>query len=157
MHRAPLALLPALLAALLAAGEPAAGRPDPWPGQRPILRLFDFADANQDGQLTRAELEQAIAARRQQGRAARFEHLDANKDGVISRDEFMNAPSPKPGAPHGRRHGPPSIDEIFARHDANHDGVITRDEVARPCGQRGAQGRGRGRGAGPGWKDDDGE
>lgn len=149
-------IIPAIVTMMLSAGEPPipAAEQGPRQGPRPVVRLFDFADANKDGKLTREEVEQALAARRQQWRAARFEQLDANKDGVVSRDEFMHAPLPKPGAHRGRRGGPPSVDEIFARHDADGDGVITRAEIERACGQRGAQGRGRGKGGGPPWKDD---
>jgi Ca2+-binding EF-hand superfamily protein len=42
--------------------------------------VFEHADQNHDGKVTRAEAEQAAKER--------FARLDANKDGVVTRDEF---------------------------------------------------------------------
>lgn len=44
-------------------------------------------DANNDGQLSKAELEGPLARR--------FDTMDTNSDGFITREEFENAPKPQ--------------------------------------------------------------
>ncbi|MCS6971163.1 MAG: EF-hand domain-containing protein [Planctomycetota bacterium] len=99
---------------------------------RPIIRLFDMADSDHDGSVTRNEMRQALEKRHQEQRERRFQQLDRNHDGVISREEFLQAPPPrndreKPRHPFHAL----TIDEIFERFDRNQDGVLTRDEI--PC------------------------
>jgi hypothetical protein len=53
-----------------------------------IRQAFDAADANSDGQLTRAEAQRLAIAPRS------FEDMDTNKDGVLTRDEYEAAFGP---------------------------------------------------------------
>ncbi len=95
-----LALAAGLACAALAAQAqvPAARSPDPAaslmappaaaaPGQRwtvaQVQQSFQRADANADGQLTRAEAQQLAILPRS------FEDLDANKDGVVTLAEYQ--------------------------------------------------------------------
>lgn len=82
---------------------------------------FAKADADKDGKLTRAEIDQAHAARRaesgqrRQARMdARFAAADANKDGRLSRDEVKDS----------------RLASRFDALDANKDGSLSRDELA---------------------------
>jgi Ca2+-binding EF-hand superfamily protein len=128
--------IPALaLAAALLAGAPAA-LAQAAPDMSNALERIMQADANNDGQVTKAEF---LAYRAQQFSrldrngdgfitmddvprlmASRFQprlqmlqqQFDANHDGKVSRDEFVNGPT-----------------RGFDMADANHDGVVTRDEV----------------------------
>ena len=82
---------------------------------------FAKADADKDGKLTRAEIDQAHAARRaesgqrRQARMdARFAVADANKDGRLSRDEVKDS----------------RLASRFDALDANKDGSLSRDELA---------------------------
>ena len=106
------------------------------PDKATMIERIMQADANGDGQVSRAEM---IAWRAQQFSrldrnsdgfidmkdvpglmASRFEpqikqlnsQFDANHDGRVSREEFVNGPTP-----------------VFDLVDANHDGVVTKDEV----------------------------
>lgn len=83
---------------------------------------FAKADADKDGKLTRAEIDQADVARRaefQQRMQARmderFTALDANKDGRLSRDEVKDK---------GR------FAARFDALDTNKDGFLSKDELA---------------------------
>ncbi|MDX9974912.1 MAG: EF-hand domain-containing protein, partial [FCB group bacterium] len=55
-----------------------------------LLRLFKEADANQDEQITLAELQAVIPTFTQHA----FDYIDANGDGVISRDDLPDGPPP---------------------------------------------------------------
>ncbi len=83
---------------------------------------FARADADKDGKLTRAEIDQADAARRaefqqrmQARQDERFAALDTNKDGRLSRDEVKDK---------GR------FAERFDALDTNRDGLLSKDELA---------------------------
>jgi hypothetical protein len=84
------------------------------------------ADANNDGTVTRQELDTSVAEH--------FRTMDANSDGQLTREE-MRAGRPERGEGgdrrhHGRRGGGM---HHLANADANNDGNITRDEfLARP-------------------------
>jgi Ca2+-binding EF-hand superfamily protein len=60
--------------------------------------VFEHADQNHDGKVTRAEAEQAAKER--------FDRLDANKDGVVTRDEFVQHLKQMAGA-HGQQENAP--------------------------------------------------
>lgn len=131
---APLALAGAALLAAGLAGAPAQAQPAGQP-------LFDRADADGDGVVTRAEwqalraarfaridtdgngvLSQAEASAAAERRAASragtlFARTDADGDGAITRAEFEAA-------------GKPWMDRLFSRADANGDGAISRAEAA---------------------------
>ena len=83
---------------------------------------FAKADADKDGKLTRAEIDQADAARRAEATQRmqarmdeRFAALDANKDGRLSRDEVKDK---------GR------FAERFDALDTNKDGFLSKEELA---------------------------
>lgn len=75
---------------------------------------FAGADANGDGNITRAEF---IA-----GREAKFAKFDRNGDGVISKDDFGRLARFRPDA--ARR-----IDALISAMDKNGDGKVSRDEM----------------------------
>jgi EF hand len=77
--------------------------------------MFAAADANHDGNITRAEFDAA--------RGGHFTQMDANHDGSLSADERPQHGPPPGAAPGGgdhAAHGP--------RGDTNGDGVISRAE-----------------------------
>lgn len=74
--------------------------------------MFDQADTNQDGAITRQEF---LAAR-----ATTFSTLDRNGDGVLSSGEYRNgAPARVPGM---------MISSMFSRLDTNRDQVLSAQE-----------------------------
>jgi len=113
-------------------------------------KFLQAADADQDGQITKAEM----AAHR----AAMFEKIDKNGDGVLTAEDHEGSKGPmgKRGArldadQDGKVTKAEFLagsDELFERLDANGDNVISKDELsARRAGP--SQGK-RGRfGAGP--------
>lgn len=121
----------ALLAALLidsAAAAPQGEKPLPA-GPQPIPRAsfiaqmdaqFGKMDADRNGRLDRAEIEQFEAQRAmaeaQERNAALFDQLDANRNGQISAAEFAKL-VPQPA--------PLSAQPMLSREDGNRDGSIT--------------------------------
>jgi Ca2+-binding EF-hand superfamily protein len=96
-------------AALLGAAAPAAAQPF---GAR-ALAIFDDADTNHDGKVSRAEFSAA--------REARFDRMDRNHDGAVSRDDFGRLLRFRPKA--GER-----LDRWIASADINHDGKVSLAE-----------------------------
>lgn len=105
------------------------------------MRLFERADTNADGVVTKAEARSAQAGwlaradangdgvvsraearetRRAKRVAQRFERADANGDGALDRAEFM------------RR-----AEQAFQRLDADRDGVVTIEELRESRPRRG--------------------
>lgn len=82
---------------------------------------FAKLDADADGKVTDAEL----AAAREQRRADRFARLDADGDGAISRSE-MEAAHGRYDESRGEQRGKPDGDRMRGRLDTNGDGVITK-------------------------------
>jgi len=84
------------------------------PGMKPRERGGRFAamDANDDGKVTKAEMEVA--------RKARFDAIDANGDGTLTTEE-MEAARPGPGRLEGRR-------PFMLRMDSDGDGAVSRAE-----------------------------
>ncbi|MEO0398986.1 MAG: EF-hand domain-containing protein [Pseudomonadota bacterium] len=76
------------------------------------------ADADNDGYVTREEMEAHREAKRAEMREKRFP--DQNDDGVVSRTEFEDAAAAR-----------------FAELDKNGDGVLTEDEKPKRRGPRG--------------------
>lgn len=115
------------------------GPPRPRHEPREGHDLMSFADANQDGAVTRAEFDAALATRAQekqtmmqQRSAEMFTRLDANKDGRVTRDELEAMRSRMGERMKDRRDGPPPAPPL-GTFDANKDGKISRDEwIARP-------------------------
>lgn len=96
--------------------------------QQPSSRatVFQNADANSDGRITRPEFDAA--------NAAGFAAIDDNGDGLISPDE---RPAPLPGTPESaatmrisRAQFDVAQAELFARFDRNGDGRVTLAERA---------------------------
>ena len=58
--------------------------------ERPSIDEIFKMDTNNDGMLSKAELEDSPMVRN-------FERMDANSDGFITRTEFENAPRPQRG------------------------------------------------------------
>lgn len=107
-------------------------------------RLFDRADANKDGKVSKAE----FAAFRE----ARFVKIDVNKDGVITREEIRVAIKARFDERRARRFGRLDGDKDgkvteadfvarakarFAKLDTNKDGVVSREEIREARKARG--------------------
>lgn len=72
--------------------------------------LFDRVDTNRDGYISPEEQRAAAEQRQRRG----FEHTDANRDGRVSRQEFLNQPM-----------------RLFDRVDADSNGVLSAEELER--------------------------
>jgi hypothetical protein len=81
------------------------------PNDQLLLSRMSGADANRDGNITKAEL---IAFR-----ASNFTRLDRNDDSVLTRNDI-------PAFLRGR--GPLDFDSLIAQFDSNQNGQISRDE-----------------------------
>jgi len=109
-----------LTGAIASAKEPAGQRPPP-PPPPPLSPLLAVFDADHDGVLSAAEIQNAAAA---------LAKLDTNGDGKITPDE-MRPPRPEgndagpQGPPPNRRPPPP----VIAALDANQDGTISAEEL----------------------------
>lgn len=79
--------------------------------------LFERADRNGDGKITKAEAAEL--------EATRFAATDTNKDGVLTQEEMRAAFKNHRGDP--KAHG----EKKFAKKDKNGDGKLTSDEVPR--------------------------
>jgi hypothetical protein len=112
MHKFLLAACAMALTAGVAMAQPAPGG-----GMRDFIAQ---ADANHDGNITRAEWDAA--------RAARFTQQDANRDGQLSADERPHWGPPPGGQPPAG--GPPPGGEHHGmmNADTNNDGVVSRAE-----------------------------
>lgn len=99
--------------AALADGGPRFGH---GPKGDPMER-FEQMDANNDGEVTREEMEA--------GRTARFTEADADGDGVLSREEVAAA---------GAKRGEERALKMLERLDANGDGTLSEDEMPKPRG-----------------------
>jgi len=132
----------ALAGVTLAAAVEASARP----GKQPFTgEMFDAADADGDGAMTRAEFDAQ--------RAARFADIDADGDGALSQDElaahreakwaerrarmFNELDADDDGAISKAEFAAPPVD-MFARLDQDGDGVVTKEEAenARPHRRR---------------------
>jgi hypothetical protein len=96
-----------------------------------FMEMFTAADANHDGNITRAEFDAA--------RAARFAQMDANHDGTLQASEMPQRPG---GGEHGGMHGDANSDgsvsraefdaqgqRLFTRLDADNNGTISQAEL----------------------------
>lgn len=94
----------AIVAAMLVTGAPANAQTG--------ADVFDKADLNGDGKITRAEFDTA--------RESAFRKMDRNGDGVLAKADFPRASrSPRFAEKFGALQG---------RADVNHDGVVSRAE-----------------------------
>jgi Ca2+-binding EF-hand superfamily protein len=112
-------------------------------------RLFEQFDANQDGRLTQAEIDQV--------RQSRLGEFDQNRDGSLSLEEYqalwMDAMRESmvdrfqahdddgDGMVTAEEFSEP-FDRIVSRLDQNGDGELTADEMRRHGGRDGDRGRG---------------
>src|SRR5918995_1082498 len=82
------------------------------------MRLFEQFDANQDGRLTQAEIDQA--------RQSRLAEFDQDGDGSLSLEEYqalwMDAMRER-------------MVDRFQSHDDDGDGLVTSEEFAEPFGR----------------------
>ncbi len=76
--------------------------------------VFDDADTDHDGRISRAEFAAA--------RMKEFDRLDRNHDGAVSRDDFARLLKFRPRA--GAR-----LDDWISARDTNHDDKVTRAEL----------------------------
>jgi Ca2+-binding EF-hand superfamily protein len=128
--------LSALLAGAAFAQDPQAQNAPPKQGQHNARNLQQM-DANNDGQITRAEWK---------GRPKGFDRLDTNHDGVISRDELANQARNQARTAFERLDANKdqriSRDEWkgrpkgFDRLDTNHDGFLSADELSKRVRRR---------------------
>jgi Ca2+-binding EF-hand superfamily protein len=82
---------PIVLGILLLAATPALAAPDARVAKK-VDKIFAHLDANRDGRITRAEVDQAIAATGKGRRLSKhFGDVDADRDGAISRPELTAA------------------------------------------------------------------
>lgn len=77
------------------------------------MAVFDKADSNHDGVITRSEFVTA--------RNANFSRMDRNNDGVISNADFARLASFRPQMAE-------QFETVIARADTNGDGKVTRGE-----------------------------
>ncbi len=121
-----------------AGAAPGPRRPDGGPGPgfpRFTFPLLDALDVNQDGKLSKEEIEGAVAALRK---------LDKNQDGKLSREEIGWPPAgmgrrgrggPGPARPPAADPGssssspPVSFVERIMSHDKDGDGKVTEEEL----------------------------
>jgi len=116
-------------------GEPARGLPrGPGPGFRmPPFPLLETLDADQDGKLSKEEIDNAVAA---------LKKLDQNGDGKLSKEEIgwppaglgRREPSMRRAAPDFAPGGFPAVPganfvERIMSHDKDRDGKVTKDEL----------------------------
>jgi hypothetical protein len=100
-----------LFAAALVMAAPLAAAPALAQDSGRALQRLSAADADNDGQITRAEARAS--------RAAQFDRADRNGDGAISNDDI-------PQFAGGR--GQTMFEQLMTSADANGDGRITRSE-----------------------------
>lgn len=155
-----------LLTCALTAGDPPVGGPGPGEGPGPrggLLAIFDQADANGDGKLTKDEAKafhEGKAAERTDAVTKAFAAGDADKDGALTKDEFkvamkslresMPKPPPrpegdkkKPEGEHGPGEGPGDERlDAFTRMDTDKDGKVTLAELSAARDQRKEEGKG---------------
>jgi Ca2+-binding EF-hand superfamily protein len=142
-----LALGAALFAGASVAGG--SGRHDGWGHHGGgAMRLFEQFDANQDGRLTQAEIDQV--------RQSRLAEFDQNGDGSLSLEEyqalwvdamresmvdrFQAHDDDGDGMVTAEEFGEP-FDRIVSRLDQNGDGELTADEIQRRGEGRGGRDR----------------
>lgn len=101
-----------LFAAAIGVATPASART--FGGGGDGMALFEKADTNRDGRVTRAEFDAA--------RAARFQEMDRNGDGVVSREDFKRLARFRPEAMK-------RIDQFIAQGDTNGDARLTLAEL----------------------------
>lgn len=78
------------------------------------IEMFEQADRNHDGRISRAEFVDS--------RSARFRKMDRNDDGAVSRDDFGRLARFRPEAVE-------RLEQMIEGADANHDGRMTLAEL----------------------------
>lgn len=105
------------VALITALALPVAADAEGRKGRGGAIQMFETIDANNDGQLTQAEL----AAHRE----ARFNENDTNNDGQLSREEMLAAAEGKRGSDRRARR----IGRMIERVDTNGDGAVSLAEM----------------------------
>lgn len=107
-------------------------------------------DTNGDGKISAEELAApriAEATKRAQERAARMvAELDTDGDGLLSAAELAQRPM---GGPEGREGKGPDLTRIFDRLDADKDGAVTREEAQKAMAAMHDRAKGHGKERGP--------
>jgi Ca2+-binding EF-hand superfamily protein len=99
-------------------------------GMPPPDKVFDTADADGDGSMTKEELAAVIG----DGSADElFGKIDTDGDGLISRTEDETFRASMAGAS-GMQAPPPPPDKVFDTADTNQDGIVTKEELAAVMG-----------------------
>jgi Ca2+-binding EF-hand superfamily protein len=88
-------------------------------GSMDPMEVFEHADANHDGNITRAEY---VAAR-----AAKFDELDRNHDGFLTDADFPRLK--KMGGDRAQK-----FQTMLQKLDTDHDGKVSRDEFVNGGG-----------------------
>jgi Ca2+-binding EF-hand superfamily protein len=104
-----------------------AGKSDAWRGdmRAKAQARFDQADANHDGKLSFAEMQDAENRRLSE----RFNKLDANHDGGVSMEEMRQAHERGREMRGQRRERWRGMREKLQSLDSNHDQALTREEI----------------------------
>ena len=99
-------------------------------GMPPPDKVFDAADADGDGSVTKKELASVIG---EGGADELFSKIDTDGDSLISRAEDKTFRESMAGAS-GMRPPPPPPDKVFDTADTNKDGYVSKDELAAVMG-----------------------
>ena len=110
--------------------------------------MFDRLDADDDGEITQAEVE-ARRAKRDEKMAARFAEMDTDGSGSVSREEMTTYREAKRAERNPDKNDDGVIDRTeflnaaqdrFDRLDENGDGVLSEEEKPRRHGMRSRRG-----------------
>ena len=120
MKTTTIPLLCVMLTGVIASAKEPAGHRPPPPPPPPLSPLLAVFDADHDGVLSAAEIQNAAAA---------LGKLDRNGDGKITPDEMR---PPRPGESTGPQGPPPNrppVPPVIAALDTNQDGTISAEEL----------------------------
>jgi len=100
-------------------------------GMPPPDKVFDTADADGDGSVTKEELASVIG---EGGADELFSKIDTDGDSLISRAEDKTFRESMAGASGMRPPPPPPPDKVFDTADTNQDGTVSKEELAAVMG-----------------------
>ncbi|MEI7638783.1 MAG: EF-hand domain-containing protein [Syntrophus sp. (in: bacteria)] len=99
-------------------------------GMPPPDKVFDAADTDGDGSVTKEELASVIG---EGGADELFSKIDTDGDSLISRAEDETFRESMAGAS-GTQAPPPPPDKVFDTADTNQDGIVSKEELAAVMG-----------------------